>query len=241
MKKLLILAKQTKLKQMKTFFLISFVTTILGYFGYTFVDLKPNTKTSFEYHGIDISHHNKIYNWKKIKNNASFCFMKATQGSSFKDPRFNQNWTNAKNHGLVRGAYCFFQPGVSAEKQFNNFKNTVKLSKGDLPPVLDVELKECNMKEVNKWLKLAEKHYGVKPIIYSTYLFFKVFMDGRIDSGYPLWLHMSPKYKTLPSFDDYDCVFWQYDQKGKMGGINGEVDLNYYLGDRESFDDLLIK
>ena len=41
----------------------------------------------------------------------------------------------------------------------------MKKSLGDLPPILDVELKNSNINEVNKWLKLAENYYGVKPIV----------------------------------------------------------------------------
>jgi GH25 family lysozyme M1 (1,4-beta-N-acetylmuramidase) len=46
----------------------------------------------------------------------------------------------------------------------------VKLEKEDLPPVLDVELRgNCPparlKKNVKRWLVLAEKQYGVKPIL----------------------------------------------------------------------------
>jgi len=142
-----------------------------GFIGFKLIDLKPKINHEFRHMGIDISHHNNVYDWDKLDGKVSFCFIKATQGSKYKDPDFERNWKETKNHGIIRGAYCFFQPNVSAEKQFKNFKKHVKLSKGDLPPVLDVELKECDINEVNKWLKMAEKHYKVKPIVYSGHIF----------------------------------------------------------------------
>ena len=40
-----------------------------------------------EYNGIDVSHHNRV-NWERIKKNEAikFCYIKATEGKSFRDP-----------------------------------------------------------------------------------------------------------------------------------------------------------
>lgn len=203
------------------------------------VDLSPSSDSDFQVKGIDISHHNRVYNWSKVSKQNDFCIMKATEGSSFTDNKFNSYWTNSKKNGMVRGAYHFFKPGVSAEKQFENFKRHVNLSKNDLPPILDVELKECDIDEVNKWLKLAENYYGVKPIVYSDFFFFKLYMERKLDD-YPLWLHINKRFKVKPSFNNFDCVIWQYNQWGKVNGINGYVDKNTFLGNSEDFKNLLI-
>jgi lysozyme len=224
--------------KMKT--IIGTILVLLMVMVYNLIDLTPLSKSDFEICGIDISHHNKVYNWKQVKNHAKFCMIKSTEGKSYNDPMFKSNWKNCKKNNIIRGAYHFFTPGVSANKQFENFKNSVKLTTNDLPPILDVELKECDIDEVNKWLKLAENHYGVKRIVYTDYFFFKIFMEGKLND-YPLWLHINKKYKVKPSFNNFNCVFWQYNQKGKIKGIKGDVDLDTFLGDSESFNNLLIK
>jgi lysozyme len=207
---------------------------------FNLVDLYPSSKSDFKISGIDISHHNRIYDWDKVSEKNKFCIMKATEGSSFKDPKFKNYWQNSKKHGMTRGAYHFFKPGVSAAKQFANFKNRVTLVSGDLPPILDVELKNSNINEVNKWLKLAENYYGVKPIVYSDFVFFKIYMEEKLDD-YPLWLHVNYRLKVKPSFNNFDCVFWQYNQKGRIDGVSGEIDLNNFLGSSKNFNNLLIK
>jgi lysozyme len=224
--------------KMKT--IIGSVLLLLMVLVYNLIDLTPSSKYDFKICGIDISHHNKVYNWKQVKKHAKFCIIKSTEGKSFNDPMFKSNWKNCKKNNIIRGAYHFFSPGVSANKQFENFKNSVKLTTNDLPPILDVELKKCDIDEVNKWLKLAEDYYGVKPIVYTDYFFFKIFMEGKLND-YPLWLHINKKYKVKPSFNNYNCIFWQYNQKGKIKGIKGDVDLDTFLGDSESFNNLLIK
>jgi lysozyme len=226
-----------KYKKMKL--IIPLILLLLITIIYNLIDLSPSSKSDFNIQGIDISHHNNIYNWSQLKGQTKFCLIKSTEGKSYKDPMFKSNWKNCKKYNIIRGAYHFFTPGVSADKQFKNFKNRVNLTSNDLPPILDVELRESNMDEVNKWLKLAENYYGVKPIIYSDYFFFKIFMERKVNN-YPLWLHIDKKYKVKPSFNNFNCVFWQYNQKGKIKGVKGNIDLNTFLGNSENFNNLLI-
>ena len=164
--------------------------------------------------------------------------MKATQGNKYIDPTFNNYWLNAKENKLVRGAYHYFAPNISAEKQFENFKKQVKLVTNDLPPILDIEEKEIDMNEANKWLQLAENYYGVKPIVYSSYNFYLIFMKGRINQ-YPLWLYFNKRFKLRPALDN--CIMLQYDQYGTTAGITGNVDLDVFLGNETQFKKLLVK
>jgi lysozyme len=214
---------------------------------YTLIDLKPNIKSNVELRGIDISHYNDIRDWSQIKKSVDFVYIKSTEGKSYKDPNFKRNWRNAKKNNVTCGAYHFFTPGVSAYEQFVNFKNTVKLSSGDLPPVLDVERKageytklDIDMDEVNEWLRLVEEYYGVKPIIYSDYITFKLFMDDKVTKN-KLWIYLPEGYFVKPSFNDYDCVLWQYSYTGNIDGINGDVDLDSFYGDIDEFQELLVK
>jgi lysozyme len=202
------------------------------------VDLKTVKTNSLK--GIDVSHHNQIENWNTIKDSLDFIIIKATEGATFKDPQFKNYWNSAKRHGLVRGAYHFFVPNVSAEKQFDNFKNSVNLSKGDLIPFLDVEDKNVNISEVNKWLDLAKKHYGVQPVIYSEYTFFKFFLNGKVNAE-SLWIYVDQKYDRQPTFKKYNCVFWQYSHQGNLPGIKGDVDLDMFIDSVNTFSNYLIK
>lgn len=228
---------------LKKTLLIGLISSLIVVLVLNATDLRPviQTKSTSTINGVDISHHNNIRSWSSVKNEIKFCIIKSTEGSKHKDPMFNYNWEKAKKNGLVCGAYHFFSPGVSGEKQFENFKNKVKLSSGDLPPILDVELKECDMNEVNKFLKLAENYYGVKPIVYTEYLFFKVFIEDKISNDYPLWIFIDESFNVKPRFNNYDCVLWQYSHTGKVKGIVGDVCLDYFMGDEIKFRSLRIK
>ena len=213
----------------------------LIYLTYRFIGLVPSTKSDLAIVGIDISHWNPVYDWKKVKQNSDFCIIKATEGDRCRDPKFKSYWNSCEKLKITKGAYHFFKPGVPAEKQFNNFKRNVKLSAGDFPPVLDVEVwKGTDMKEVNKWLELAEAHYGVKPIIYAGYYFYRAKIEGRLNSDYPLWIYFNHRTGAKPSFVNADCVLWQYNQKGKMAGISGDIDMDAVCNASGSLSNILI-
>ncbi|MDP3929913.1 MAG: GH25 family lysozyme, partial [Bacteroidota bacterium] len=121
----------------------------------------------YEVHGIDVSRHQGKINWDAVSDHTSnnigisFTFIKASEGRSLRDNYFQENWKNAKEINMLRGAYHFFRPHLTADEQFNLFKGIVKLEKEDLPPVLDVEIRgsvsPAKFKSlVKRWLVLAE-------------------------------------------------------------------------------------
>lgn len=165
---------------------------------------------------------------KNIKN-ISYVFVKATEGSSHKDKHFKKHWRDAGEAGIRRGAYHFFRSSKDAEEQARHFINTVgRLSAEDLPPVLDIETihRGCSRKTLNDkamtWLRIVEKHYGRKPIIYSSASFLKDNLNNDILENYPIWVaHYGA---TRPLCDRWHI--WQFTDNAIVYGIDGKVDLN---------------
>ena len=160
--------------------------------------------------------------------------------ASLIDKNFEKNWTALENQNIVRGAYHFFAPDVSAEIQFEAYKKAVDLKKGDLPPILDVENHNCNMNEAMKWMKLAKDYYKVDPILYSEYFFYKIYLKNK-NHSYPLWLSMNEGSMMRPYFKDPDCLFWQNKIDKYMTNFQEKVDYNVFLGDSTEFKKILIQ
>lgn len=199
--------------------------------------------------GIDISHHQDDIDWNKLRNAEiqgdpiSFVFIKATEGKDYLDENFNQNFYNAKKNDIIRGAYHFFSTKSSAELQARFFCKIVQLEAGDLPPVLDIEnigdySKTKLRSEVLKWLKITERRYGVKPIIYTYYKFKKDILNTPEFNEYPFWI---AHYYVDSLSSNMKWDFWQHTDVGKVDGIKGYVDINLYNGTFEKFEDLIIK
>ena len=87
-----------------------------------------------------MSHHQKKINWIDVaKDNIDFVYIKATEGATYKDPRYEENISGAKKARLLVGVYHYFRMTSSARKQFQNFMAAIGKHKIDLIPMIDVE------------------------------------------------------------------------------------------------------
>lgn len=208
-----------------------------------------NIPVNFSIHGIDISHHQGTIDWDDVKTmkvrniKVGFAFIKATEGTTTTDRAFRPNWFNAKEKGLPRGAYHFFVASKSGKAQAQQFIKTVTIQKGDLPPVLDVELingtsKSDLQQRVKDWLSTIENYYHVKPIIYTNADFYETYLAGVFDD-YPLWVaHYLVEDKPRIT---RNWTIWQHSEKGHVNGIDAFVDFNVFNGDSTDFKNLLVK
>jgi lysozyme len=204
--------------------------------------------------GIDVSYWDSGIDWPKVRATGQrFVFIKATEGDSYADPTFDDNWRGAKTAGLLRGAYHFFRSNVDAKKQATKFIDYVKSmgDNGELPPILDIETNDGQTKDkvisrAKTWLDLVEAAFNRKSIIYSGQYFLQ---DYFTESGggppiwakdYPLWLAQYPNNyaEGLQPFLPrgwFKWTFWQYSDRGRVNGINASVDLNIFNGTLEEF------
>ena len=209
------------------------------------IDLPIN----YPIHGIDVSRYQHNIDWKAVQAmqdqevKIGFAFIKATEGLGRVDNGFRRNWFNAKKALMPRGAYHFFISSKSGKAQAENFIETVNLTKGDLPPVLDIEsangasVTDIQQRAID-WLLMIENHYKVKPIIYTNIDFYENFLDGKFDD-YPLWIaHYYEKKKPRIT---RKWILWQHNEKGRVNGIDAYVDFNVFNGDSTAFKNLLIK
>lgn len=204
----------------------------------------------YEIHGIDVSYAQGKIDWQKVKSmeedsvHVSFAFIKATEGVLTVDPYFQRNWREAPKAGIVCGAYHYFKPAKSGKWQARFFLQTVKVEKGDLPTVVDIE--ELNGSNPNKmrlelkeFLSYVQSKTGVKPIIYSGISFYTDYLEGYFD-GYPLWIaHYHQAELNLSHQTSW--YFWQHSDKATINGINHVVDFDAFRGDSIAFKKLLVR
>jgi lysozyme len=173
----------------------------------------------------------------------SFVIIKATEGMTLVDDKFDYNFREARENGLIRGAYHFFVPGTDAKEQAHFFIRNVTLESGDLPPVLDVEKigklsKETLATDVKTWLDIVEQHYGVKPILYTGYNFKLKYLDAEMFDVYPYWI--AHYYVEALKYSE-PWHFWQHTDRGEVLGIQGRVDCNVFNGSLEDLSLLLLR
>ncbi len=212
-------------------------------------------------YGIDISRHQhekgrKRYsiNWKnlritslgkkskkiihgKVDYPVRFVFIKATEGVTVRNRYFAADYAAARKHGYRTGAYHFFSIRTPGRHQAINFLRNSRYTKGDLPPVLDLEPTDAQIRKaggiqalfrnVRDWLNTVERQRGVRPILYISQRFVNKYLSLAPDlhNNYDVWIARYGEYKP-----DVNLVYWQLSPDGRVKGIHGDVDINVYNG-----------
>lgn len=203
---------------------------------------------NYKVHGIDVSHHQGDIDWNAVSATRDqqfpirFAIIKATEGGDYKDRRFAENFARSREVGLIRGAYHFYNPNTDPIRQADFFISQVRLEKGDLAPVLDIERKPHDKAKLHadllKFLNRLEQHYCVKPIIYTSYKYKTRYLDAPEFASYPLWI--AHYYVDTLNYEG-PWLFWQHTDYGTVPGIENNVDLNVFNGTLKSLQSYTIR
>ncbi len=194
-------------------------------------------------HGIDVSKYQGAIDWQKTKRaDIAFAFIKATEGGDRVDERFREYWRQSKRAGIRRGAYHFFYFCRPAIEQARWFIRHVPRETGALAPVLDMEWNHkspsCKERpparkvraEMRVFLNTLERHYGVRPVIYTTPDFYRQNIAGHF-KGETFWLRTVAAHPRI-TYPGRKWTFWQYTGTGVVPGISGNADINVFSGGR---------
>lgn len=197
-------------------------------------------------HGIDVSRFQGEIDWRAVRRGGvAFAWVKATEGGDHLDERFRDNWRGARRAGVPRGAYHYFYFCRPAAEQARWFIRHVPKDPGALPPVLDMEWNHrspsCRKRpdgarvraEARAFLDILERHYGRRPVVYTTPDFYRETGIGRIGRT-RFWLR-SVAGHPRDTYGGARWTFWQYTGTGVVQGIDGPVDLNVFAGGAESW------
>jgi lysozyme len=223
------------------------VVVVLGLFGagvvfgsqiYARLEL---ARLRYQVIGVDVSHHQGHIDWSALAGaGIAFAYVKATEGANFQDADFATNWTYSALAGLPRGAYHFFTLCRSGSDQARNFIATVPNDPQALPPVVDAEsMGPCQngapalnvAQEIETFLARVEKHFGRRPLIYTTAEFDDAYLIGRFPHD-RFWIR---SLVIPPLFRHQQWVLWQYHDRGRRPGVQGPVDLSAFRGSKTDF------
>ncbi len=207
----------------------------LGFVGWWWM------RNRFEIKGMDISRYQGDIDWARVgAQGIDFAFIKATEGTTIVDPKFTANWKGASGAKVARGAYHFFRPTLDGKAQAAHFLAHVDYVKGDLPPVLDLEVTDdatasVIRREALAWCTAVEAAWHVRPIVYTLPHFAASYLEGKL-KRYPLWV-VDLGWNIWPSdaLGWPKWTFWQHSHHGSIAGIQGDVDLNVFNGSAVEF------
>lgn len=185
--------------------------------------------------GIDVSYHNGVIDWQKVKQSVDFVIIRAGYGKSTMDKQYINNICGAHTAGLKIGIYWFIYAAnmdeailnaKMCEKCIERYKDIITM-KVWADWEYDSDKRNPQTKESRTAIIKAFCDYlagkGYEAGVYSNV----DYLTGKFGdlSKYPLWL---AKYSS--SKGDYNPFMWQHSSTGRITGISTDVDMNIYYG-----------
>ena len=233
----------------------SFLYIILTFSITKYTLSKEETRLGFKQsevaYGIDISEFQGHINWNQIgRSGIDFVYIRASEGITIRDHKFEDNWQSARRLDLLRGAYHFYIVGDEFGAQVQNFTSQFTLNAGDLAPMIDIEhasfvseesIDKSSLQEnFIQFLGRIENTYGCSPIIYTSYSFASEYLDDFRFAKYRLWI--ADYNKSKPSVPDIwkekGWFIWQFMVRKDFPGVdtnNGSVDQDMSSLEKEHF------
>ena len=182
-----------------------------------------------------MSHYQGDVFWEAIGENAkmAYVYLKATEGGDNIDSKYKRNIELAHQYGLKVGSYHFYRARIPQEVQLRNFMAQCRPADQDLLPMIDIETRSGLPAEefadsIFKFLKLVERAYHQKPLIYTGANFYDQNFQNRLGE-YKIMIAQYTRREPVLQ-DGRDITMWQYTGKGHIDGVNGHVDKSRFMG-----------
>lgn len=117
--------------------------------------------------GIDIAVYQPNVDWAVVKQHRDFAFIKATEGTSYVDPKFAQHRNGATAVGLPLGAYHYLQTSDGTAQARNFLRATNNYAGFQLPVAVDFEQGGVSAPIANAFIAEIERTIG-KPWVGPT-------------------------------------------------------------------------
>ena len=191
--------------------------------------------------GVDLSHWQSNFDAFK---SVDFAIIKATEGVGYTDPAFYNLYEKAKKSGKLLGVYHFARPDLnnSAIAEADWFVKVIRPYVKEAILVLDWESGYLgNVSWAKAFLDRVKEQTGIKALLYASRSPINSFDWSSVaNADYGLWVAdygantgsegNKPVVKWWPFY-----ILWQYTSKGRVAGYNGNVDMNNFYGDAETW------
>lgn len=190
--------------------------------------------------GIDVSKYQGTIQWNKVKSNIDFAILRCGFGSDIArqdDVCFERNVAECERLNIPFAVYLYSY-ATTEQKIDSEIAHTLRLIGSHKPFCVYFDMEDNSTTKLGK-AKLTAfakrfcegiKAKGFKVGVYANQHWFTNYLDVAElhRSGYSIWCakYSSAKPNIAAPYD-----IWQYSSKGRVDGINGNVDMNYMYND----------
>ena len=190
-------------------------------------------------YGIDVSKHQGKIDWNKVKKaGVDFAIVRCGYGQDQTDQDDTYWYTNAdacEKYEIPFGTYLYSYADTVAKAK-SEAKHVLRLIKGyDLSYPIYYDLEESSIRNKLSKTKIADiaeafcdtiEAAGYEAAIYSNTDWFTNYLTDKRFNQWDKWV---AQYNDACYYEG-EYSMWQCSSKGKVSGINGNVDLNIDLG-----------
>ncbi len=194
--------------------------------------------------GIDVSHYQGVIDWKLVAQaGKKFAILKCMYEaqSHRKDEYFEENYRKAGIYGVARGVYIFIASASIKDPQTD--ANALLKHLADRPLEYgiwldfesDVLAKQGKQKieEMALYYASVFRSAGYFTGIYCNKYWYDTLITDKLKKEFDFWIARYPRkdegvYNPTSALKPgyTQAVAWQYSSKGRVPGINGNVDLD---------------
>ncbi len=191
--------------------------------------------------GVDLSKYNGTVDFAKLKDaGVRFAMLRLGSrgygtGTITLDEKFVEYAQNAQLAGIQTGAYFYSQAISEAEaiEEANYIVGAVSGFNIKYPIAIDIETVSGDEARTDKLTSKERtavvktfcdtvKGYGYKPVVYATRDMIITGLDLVELGDYDIWL----SDENVPTDFPYKFTMWQYNKKGRIDGIDQDIDLD---------------
>lgn len=185
------------------------------------------------YKVIDVSAHQGTIDWKKVKPHIDGAILRVGYGmdqTNQDDEQFKRNADECTRLGIPFGVYIYSYADT-VQKAKSEAAHVLRLIKGyklSYPVYLDLEengTQSGAVERANVFGDIIEKA-GYWCGVYANLNWWRNYLPGL--DRFTKWV---AQYYTECQYKGSNLDMWQYSSKGKIPGINGNVDMNYCYRD----------
>lgn len=192
--------------------------------------------------GIDVSEFQGNIDWNKVKSDGiKFAILRVGFGMDIKsqdDKCIERNISECERLGIPFGVYLFSYANTLT-KASSEAEHTLRIVAGHKVPMgvwYDIEDSKTSgsvdksylTQIIDKYCSII-KEAGYDVGIYANLNWLENKIEKYVQDKYKVWV--AQYYKECQYEGKY--LIWQYTSSGKVNGISGNVDMNYYYGELE--------
>lgn len=218
----------------KSLVIILMIAAVFLSLSYTNVFAFPPS-SEVTYDGIDVSEWQGEINWEEVSQSGiKFVYIRASEGNNYEDPYAIRNYNGAKENGIKVGFYHYLTAANEEEAldEAEFFVSIIKGLKVDCKLAMDFEyFGELSKEEINQisniFLEEVKRLSGKEVIIYSDAYNAAYTFSKELANSYPIWVAdygaREPGNGNWNTWEGF-----QYTDEGRITGIYGNVDRDYF-------------